>query len=296
MAKLKGIVVSFSELSEAKRLLKIRGKVLLLIKRLFSEIENLTGRELPGLGVCLHDRISGQLCSPLPHLPAWKSENVIHVLADVDWWKKESLRLLKEKPIAKIQSAMTIFEEYYSGWNLEFLVYLLCGHEACHYLTLFPEDDKYYSIAPRWIEEGLCFYISYELIKKRKRKMSELALKTDQIVFEALKQPLSKREHWLYEFYDHKKKYSKAGAKYKKLIDLWDYSTATLAVNELSVKSRKSLKEIMDAASSSYEKVTESTDRVYANLEFLKFLFDELSPKTTIKRFCSKFRICPAHN
>jgi len=279
MAGIKGIVVSASELSEAKRLLKIREKVSIPIKKLFSEIEEITERKLPGLGVCLHDQFSGQLCAPLPHLPAWKSENVIHILADVDWWKKGSLELLKERRLARIQGASNIFKEYCEGWDLEFLIYLLCGHEACHHLELFQEDEKYYRLAPRWIEEGLCFYVPYELIKKRKRRMGELALKTDQILFEALNQPLSEREHWLYEFYDYEKKYSKAGAEYKDLIDLWDYSAAVLAVNELSVNSEKSLKEFIDAVSSSYKQVTESLDRVKASLEFLNYFLTSSESK-----------------
>jgi len=47
MAGIKGIVVSASEFSEAKRLLKIREKVSILIKKLFSEIEEITRENCP---------------------------------------------------------------------------------------------------------------------------------------------------------------------------------------------------------------------------------------------------------
>ena len=294
MAGIRGVVVSASEFSEAKRLFKTRGKVSALVEKLFSEIEEITKRKLPNLGVCLHDQFSGQLCAPLPHLPAWTDETVIHVLANVDWWKERHLELLKGEHLARVQGASSVFEEYCRGYDLEFMVYMLCGHEACHHLEMFQKDEKYYTVAPRWIEEGLCFYIPYELIKKRKRGMSELALEVDRIVFEALSQPFSERDHWLDEFYDHEAKYLKAGSKYRGLIDLWDYSAAVLAVDVLSASSEKGLREIIDTISSSYEQITESLDRAKANREFLRILFEELRIKEiTVKDFCSEYRICP---
>ena len=84
MTSLLGVVVSVSEISEARRLIGLIDKVQVLANRLFKEIEEISGRRLPDLGVCLHDHLSGQLCAPLPQLPAWYSERVIHFLADVD--------------------------------------------------------------------------------------------------------------------------------------------------------------------------------------------------------------------
>jgi hypothetical protein len=294
MADILGVVVSVSELSEAKRLIGLRDKVQMLAERLFKEIEEISGRRLPDLGVCLHAQFSGQLCAPLPHLPAWYSENVIHFLADVDWWKKESGNLLKERHIAEAEDASQVIKQFYEAWDLEFLVYLLCGHEACHHLELFEKDEKYYSVAPRWIEEGLCFYIPYKLIERKRKRLSELAFETDRVVFEALRQPLSERGHWLYEFYDFDSKYSKAGEEFKSLIDLWDYSASIMAVYELSDASGKSAKGLLDAISNSYKCVSESLDKVKANREFMEALFAELGIQdTTLDDFCLRFRICP---
>jgi hypothetical protein len=297
MTSILGVVVSVSELSEARRLISLTDKVQVLANRLFKEIEEISGRRLPDLGVCLHDQFSGQLCAPLPRLPAWYSEKVIHFLADVDWWKKQSENLLKERYIADVTGASKVIKQYYELWDLEFLVYLLCGHEACHHLRLFEEDEKYYNVAPRWIEEGVCFYIPYKLIKKKRKGLSELAFETDRVIFEALRQPLSEREHWLYEFYDFDIKYSKAGEEFRGLIDLWDYSASIMAVYELFSVSRKRPKEFMDAISKSYKYVSENLDKVKANKEFMKALFIELGIQDTIADdFCLKFRICSATN
>ena len=294
MAGIIGVVVSVSELSEAKRLIGLTDKVQALANGLFKEIEEISGRRLPDLGVCLHDQFSGQLCAPLPHLPAWYSENVIHFLADVDWWKKESKNLLKERHIADLEGASQVIKQFYEAWDLDFLVYLLCGHEACHQLELFEKDEKYYRVAPRWIEEGLCFYIPYKLIERKRRAVSELAFKTDLILFEALRQLFSEREHWLYEFYDFDSKYAKAGEEFRGLIDLWDYSASVIVVYELSRASGKSPKGLMDAISNSYKYVSESLDKVKANREFMETLFVELGIQdTALDDFCSRFRICP---
>ena len=296
MTGILGVVVSVSELSEARRLIGLREEVQALANGLFKEIEEISGRRLPDLGVCLHDQFSGQLCAPLPHLPAWYCERVIHFLADVEWWKKRSVNLLKERHIADVEGASQVIKRYYEEWNLEFLVYLLCGHEACHRLELFEEDEKYYNVAPRWIEEGLCFYIPYKLIERKRRALSELAFETDHILFEALRQPLSERDHWLYEFYDFNAKYSKAGKEFRGLIDLWDYSVSIIAVYELSNASRKSPKELMDAISGSYKYVRENLGKVKANREFMKALLVELGIQDiTVDDFCLRFRICPTN-
>jgi len=292
-----GIVVSVSELSEAKRLIDLTDKVQALALGLFKEIEEISGHRLPDLGICLHDQFSGQLCAPLPHLPAWYSEKVIHFLADVDWWKRGSEGLLKERHIVTVEGASQVIKQYYEAWDLEFLAYLLCGHEACHHLKLFEEDEKYYRVAPRWIEEGLYFYIPYKLIEKKRKRLTELAIETDRILFEALRQPLSQKGHWLYEFYDFDLKYSKAGEKFRDLIDPWDYSTSIMAVCELSSASNKSPKDLMEAVSNSYRHVSENLDKVKANREFMEALFIELGIQdTTADKFCLKFRICPVVN
>jgi hypothetical protein len=295
MTSMLGVVVSVAKLSEAERLIGLTDKVRMLAEGLFKEIEEITGRRLPELGVCLHDEFSGQLCAPLPHLPAWYSENVIHFLADVDWWKRESKKLLEERHISDVTGASRVIKQYYELWDLEFLVYLLCGHEACHRLGLFKEDERYYKVAPRWIEEGLCFYVPYKLIEKKRKRLSELAFETDQVVFESLRQPLSERKHWLYEFYDFDIKYSKAGEEFKSLIDLWDYSASIVAVYELSRAFGKKPKELVDAISKSYKHVSEDLDKVKANREFMETLFSELGIRdTTVNDFCLRFRICPA--
>lgn len=291
------VVVSVSELSEAKRLIRLTDKVQALSKRLFNEIEEISGRRLPDIGICLHDQFSGQLCAPLPHLPAWYSERVIHFLADVDWWKKESLNLLEEKRITDLEGASKVVKQYYESWDLEYLVYLLCGHEACHHLDLFERDEKYYDVAPRWIEEGLCFFIPYKIIERKRRKLSELAFETDRIIFEALRQPFAERGHWLYEFYDFDAKYSKAGDKFRRIIDLWDYSTSIIAVYKLSEASRKSPKLLIEAVSNSYMYVSEKLDKVRVNKEFMEALFVELGIQDiNVEDFCLKFRICPVIN
>lgn len=297
MADILGVVVSVSELSEAKRLIGLRDKVQVLVNGLFKEIEEISGRRLPDLGVCLHDQFSGQLCAPLPHLPAWYYENVIHFLADVDWWKKESENLLKERHITDVEGASQVIKQYYQAWDLEFQIYLLCGHEACHHLELFEKNEKYYNVAPRWIEEGLYFYIPYKLIERKRRRLSELAFETDRVIFEALRQPLSERGHWLYEFYDFDSKYAKAGEEFRGLIDLWDYSASIMAVYELSSASRKRPRGLIDAILNSYKYVGENVDRAKANREFMEALFIELGIQdNTLDDFCSRFRICPTKN
>jgi hypothetical protein len=294
MGGILGVVVSVSRLSEARRLISLTDRVRTLAEKLFKEIEEISGRRLPKLGICLHEGFSGQLCAPLPHLPAWYSGNTIHFLADVDWWRKASENLLKEKHLSNVINISKTIKQYSELLDLEFLVYTLCGHEACHFLRLFGEDEKYYDVAPRWMEEGLCFFIPYKLIEKRKKRLGELAFKTDQIIFEALKAPLSKRDHWLYELYDFEVKYSKAGEELKGLIDLWDYSASVVAVHELFSLFRKPLSRFIDAISDSWKRIHEAHDKVKANMEFMETLFTKLKIReTTVDDFCLKFRICP---
>jgi len=66
MPRILGIVVSISELSEAKRLIGLKDKIQALALGLFKEIEEISGRRLPDMGICLHDEFSVQLCALLP--------------------------------------------------------------------------------------------------------------------------------------------------------------------------------------------------------------------------------------
>lgn len=79
-------------------------RVRTLAEKLFKEIEEISGCRLSKLGICLHDGFSGQLCAPLSHLPAQYSGNTIHFLADVDWRRKASENLLKEKHLSNALS------------------------------------------------------------------------------------------------------------------------------------------------------------------------------------------------
>jgi len=294
MTKTAGVIVSVSELAEAKKLIEMKDRVRVCAEELFKEIEVTSGRSIPTLGICLHDQFSAQLCAPLPHLPAWYSERVIHFLADVNWWKKDCENLLKEKRILDLEKASQVIKQYCEELDLESLIYFLCGHEACHHLRLFEEDERYYRVAPRWIEEGLCFYLPYTIVGKKKERLFELAVETDRLVFDAFKEPFSKKEHWLYEFYEFDAKYTKAGENLKNRIDLWDYSASTLAVFELVKASRKNPRGLIEAISSSYGNAEEDHDKVKANLEFVKNLFEGLGIRTlSFSNYCLKFRICP---
>jgi len=44
----------------------MKGEVRVLAENLFNEIENISNRDIPPLGICLHDRFSALLCAPLP--------------------------------------------------------------------------------------------------------------------------------------------------------------------------------------------------------------------------------------
>jgi hypothetical protein len=269
-------VVSISKLSEARRLISLADRIRTLAEKLFKEIEEISGRRLPKLGICLHDRFSGQLCAPLPHLPAWYSENIIHFLADVDCWRKASEKLLNEKHLSNVTNASKLSNNFMRRWTLSFWFTPSVAMEACHNLKLFEKDEKYYNVAPRWIEEGLCFFIPYKLIEKKRKRLGELALKTDKIIFEALKSSMSKKDRWLHEFYDFDAKYSKAGEELKSLIDLWDYSASVVAVHELFNLSEKPLSRFMNAVSAPWESTPEARDKVKANREFMETLFPSL--------------------
>lgn len=141
-------------------------------------------------GVVFHDFYSTTKVFSGHPLPAWTSDELIHVDPIVLDWKRIFLSAVSENTPNEIRSEV---ESYYSTLDLQDMATIV-GHEITHHPAVFSPTWDHEINDATWFEEGMCLYLPRKKLLSAER--FEALMRVEELLIQQHKQQFGGRPVW----------------------------------------------------------------------------------------------------